>query len=120
MNLIDSQMTNPLIGLYCGITFLVLANILVALLASSVTRIYDQAIAYNVFQRATTILSEEKSWKIEERKSHIDYIRGKSCNPIKAPKYELVQDDVRIMELQSEVEEQKKILKTMVIYLFEA
>ena len=41
MNMIDSVFTNPIMGFYTGMTFLVLVNILVALLAGTVTRIYD-------------------------------------------------------------------------------
>ena len=42
---------------------------------------YDKAVSYNVLQRAISILNEEKSWENENRKSHIKFIRSKSCNP---------------------------------------
>lgn len=115
MSLIDGVLTNPLQGFFTGITFLVLANILVALLAGTVTRIYDQVVTYNVYQRGWEICSVEKSWSYEERKDHTEYINSRECNPcIQATSLSGIENkDAKIGRLQEELQQQKETLLNM-------
>ena len=113
MNLIDDQLTNPLVGFYIGFTGLLLVNILVALLASTVTRVYEQAVAYNVYLRAKEILNKEKAWSYEERAYHIKYIRNAACNPYFTTKYNYNKTHNYIADLQNELKMQKYNLKNM-------
>jgi|LakMenEpi03Aug12_release.lakeMendotaPanAssembly.Ray.scaffolds.fasta_scaffold6901916_1 hypothetical protein len=65
--MVDDQLTNALVGAYIFITTIVSINIFISLLASTVTRTYDQALAYSVYQRAIAILNDEKSWSRKNR-----------------------------------------------------
>ena len=117
MNLIDEVITNPLVGIYCGITFLVLVNILVALLAGSVMRIYDHAVVYTVFQRAVDILNDEKSFSNDDRIFHIEYLQSKSCNPSLAKKaQDLTEGSEKIEDMQKMLKEQNEAIERMVTF----
>lgn len=110
MNSIDGELTNPLQGFFTGITFLVLGNILVALLAGTVERLYGQVVTYNVFQRANEIFNSEKCWSYEERSAHIAYLNKAICNPFKNEIIEIENEDEKIEKLEKELNKQKDVL----------
>jgi hypothetical protein len=59
MNSIDNVMTDFLIGLYLGLTTLLMINIFIALLTTTFNRVYDKSRAYFLLQRAIEILNYE-------------------------------------------------------------
>ena len=113
MNLIDSVLTNPLEGFFTGITFLVLVNILVALLASNVERLHDQVIINTVLKRANEIFNVEKSWDFEEKEGHIKYLNAKINNPHIGEIMEIEDTDEKIEKLEDELSKQKDVLSEM-------
>jgi hypothetical protein len=64
MNSIDNVMTDFLIGLYLGLTTLLMINIFIALLTTTFNRVYDKSRAYFLLQRAIEILNFEHCKKI--------------------------------------------------------
>lgn len=110
MNLIDSVMTNPLQGFFTGITFLVLVNILVALLAGTVARLYNEVMTYTVLQRANYILSMEKEWDYKKRHSHIEYLRSKEFNPYFDNIIPRVNNAAKIDSLKDKISTQNNLL----------
>jgi hypothetical protein len=59
MNYIDNVMTDFLIGLYIGLTALLMVNIFIALLTATFNRVYDKSRAYFLLQRAIELLNFE-------------------------------------------------------------
>lgn len=59
MNTLDPIMTDILMGLYLGLTTLLLINIFIALLTSTFNRVHDSSKAYFLLQRAMEILQIE-------------------------------------------------------------
>jgi hypothetical protein len=107
-------MVYPLVMIYICITAIISTNIFVSLLASTVTRVYDQAVAYNVLQRAISILNEEKSWNNEDRREHIKFIRGKSCNPfVEETQKNRNIKNTEILKLHEEIKEQKDLIQKL-------
>ena len=120
-------MANFLQGWFTGITFLVLVNILIALLAGSVFRVYEEILTYNLFQRAELIFGVEKSWSYEERKYHVEFLNSLPCNPMKkSSSNEIEKKNEKIERLEEELRKhnenltkmKKLIEKTVTIYLF--
>jgi hypothetical protein len=106
-------MANFLQGWFTGITFLVLVNILIALLAGSVFRVYDEIITYNLFQRAELIFGVEKSWSYEQRKYHVEFI-NKNCNPMtKSRSDEIENKHEKIEKLEEELHKHNENLEMM-------
>lgn len=59
MNYFDNVMTDFLIGLYIGLTALLMVNIFIALLTTTFKRVYDKSRAYFLLQRSIEILNFE-------------------------------------------------------------
>jgi hypothetical protein len=58
---IDSLITTPLIAVYISLMSIVFLNLFIALLGSSLSKVYDKAEAYLTFKRAKEILKVERS-----------------------------------------------------------
>ena len=118
MALVDDVMTNPLIGAYIAVTALILLNIFIAILTNTVNRVYEKAVAYIVLQRAIEIVNEEKSWTFKDRRDHIRFL-NQNCNPYNDETYHelITSTDDRIGNLESEIKEQKQLLKEISNYL---
>ena len=59
MNSIDNVMTDFLIGLYIGLTTLLMVNIFIALLTTTFNRVYESSRAYFLLQRSIESLNHE-------------------------------------------------------------
>ena len=116
MNLIDSSVTSPFVGTYIGLAALVLVNIFIAQLSATFTRVYDQAEAYIIFQRAIEILNKEKSMTFYERRQHVNFLREK-CNPYLDKKYNEVITNMedKITNLEHEIRDQRKFIAKSVL-----
>ncbi|XP_046860869.1 transient receptor potential channel pyrexia-like isoform X4 [Xenia sp. Carnegie-2017] len=70
----DAVMARILCGSYIAIMAIINLNILIALLSDTFTRVYGNAVANALMQRAKTILYLEKSLSEKRKKSYHDFI----------------------------------------------
>jgi hypothetical protein len=71
----DNVLTDPLIGIYLGLTSLIAVNVFIAQLTATFNRIHDKSKAYFMLQRAKEVLSIEHSMKIENYKKHLEKLQ---------------------------------------------
>ena len=76
----DATMARVLCGSYISICSIIILNLLIALLADTFTRVYENAIENAAMQRAKTILNLEQSLRKSHKKSYYDFIR-EHCSP---------------------------------------
>ena len=76
----DSTMARLLCGSYIAIMSIINLNILIALLSDTFTRVYGNAVANAVMQRAKTILFLEKSLTRKSKRQYQEFIKN-SCSP---------------------------------------
>lgn len=76
----DEHMARFLCGTFIVIMAIVLVNVLIAMLSDTFTRVYGNAVANSVMQRAKTIITLERSLGDKRRQRYYDYIRD-SCSP---------------------------------------
>ena len=89
----DATMARVLCGTYISICSIVILNLLIALLADTFTRVYENAIENAAMQRAKTILNLEQSLRKSHKRSYYDFIR-EHCSP-EVKDYD-AQDEVNI------------------------
>ena len=71
----DRTMAGLLCGSFIGVMAIINLNILIALLSDTFTRVYGNAVANAVMQRAKTILFLEKSFSSKKEREYRDFIR---------------------------------------------
>ena len=76
----DLEKANPvmarlLCGAFIGITAIVTLNLLIALLTNTFERLYENAVANAVMQRARTLLLLRKSLRKKQKKKYYDFIK---------------------------------------------
>ncbi|XP_046863992.1 transient receptor potential cation channel subfamily V member 6-like [Xenia sp. Carnegie-2017] len=76
----DAVMARVLCGTYISICSIIILNLLIALLADTFTRVYENAIENAAMQRAKTILNLEQSLRKSHQKRYYDFIR-EHCSP---------------------------------------
>ena len=76
----DATMARVLCGSYISICSIIILNLLIALLADTFTRVYENAIENAAMQRAKTILNLEQSLRKSHKKGYYDFIR-EQCSP---------------------------------------
>lgn len=76
----DAVMARILCGTYISICSIVILNLLIALLADTFTRVYENAIENAAMQRAKTILNLEQSLTKTHRKRYYEFVR-ENCSP---------------------------------------
>ena len=76
----DPTMARVLCGSYISICSIIILNLLIALLADTFTRVYENAIENAAMQRAKTILNLEQSLRKSHKRSYYDFIR-EHCSP---------------------------------------
>ena len=91
----DAVMARVLCGTYISICSIIILNLLIALLADTFTRVYENAIENAAMQRAKTILNLEQSLRKSHQKRYYDFIR-EHCSP-EVKDYD-AQDDVSYLK----------------------
>jgi hypothetical protein len=76
----DATMARVLCGSYISICSIIILNLLIALLADTFTRVYENAIENAAMQRAKTILNLEQSLRKTYKRRYYDFIR-EHCSP---------------------------------------
>ena len=76
LEMADSTMARILCGSYIAIMAIINLNILIALLSDTFTRVYGNAVANAVMQRAKTILFLEKSLTRKGRREYEEFIKN--------------------------------------------
>lgn len=76
----DPVMSRVLCGSYISICSIIILNLLIALLADTFTRVYENAIENAAMQRAKTILNLEQSLRKTPKKNYYDFVR-ENCSP---------------------------------------
>ena len=76
----DLEEANPIMarllcGAFIGITAIVTLNLLIALLTNTFERLYENAVANAVMQRARTLLLLRKSLRKKQKKNYYDFIK---------------------------------------------
>ena len=69
-------MARLLCGAFIGIAAIVTLNLLIALLSNTFERLYENAVANAVMQRARTILLLQKSLRKKQKRKYYDYIKN--------------------------------------------
>ncbi|XP_028395796.1 transient receptor potential cation channel subfamily V member 3-like [Dendronephthya gigantea] len=72
----DAMMARLLCGSYIALMAIINLNILIALLSDTFTRVYGNAVANAVMQRAKTILFLEKSLSRKRKRSYEEFIKN--------------------------------------------
>ena len=70
-------MARLLCGAFIGIAAIVTLNLLIALLSNTFERLYENAVANAVMQRARTILLLQKSLRKKQKRKYYDFIKTK-------------------------------------------
>ena len=104
-------MARFLCGTFIIIMAIVLVNVLIAMLSDTFTRVYGNAIANSIMQRAKTIITLERSLRNTRRQKYYDHIRN-SCSP----EVLTIQPDMNSSEMddRKSVEEMREEVKEMV------
>ena len=76
----DPTMARILCSSYIAFASIVILNLLIALLSDTFQRVYENAIATAVMQRAQTIISIEKALRNKTKKAYREFIE-KDCSP---------------------------------------
>ena len=76
----DATMARLLCGSYIALMAIINLNILIALLSDTFTRVYGNAVANAVMQRAKTILYLEKSLSKKRKRAYAEFIKN-FCSP---------------------------------------
>lgn len=76
----DPTMARILCSSYIAFASIVILNLLIALLSDTFQRVYENAMATAVMQRAQTIISLEKSLRVKTMKLYREYIEH-DCSP---------------------------------------
>ena len=107
----DEYMARFLCGTFIIIMAIVLVNVLIAMLSDTFTRVYGNAIANSIMQRAKTIITLERSLRNTRRQKYYDHIRN-SCSP----EVLTIQPDMNSSEMddRKSVEEMREEVKEMV------
>jgi hypothetical protein len=107
----DEHMARFLCGTFIIIMAIVLVNVLIAMLSDTFTRVYGNAVANSIMQRAKTIITLERSLSDKRRRNYYDYIRN-TCNP----EVLTIQPDMNSSEMddRKSVEEMREEVKDMV------
>lgn len=72
----DANMARLLCGTFIGIMAIINLNLLIALLSDNFTRVYGNAVANSVMQRAKTILLLEKFLRSKKTREYQDFIKN--------------------------------------------
>ncbi|XP_046853071.1 transient receptor potential cation channel subfamily V member 3-like [Xenia sp. Carnegie-2017] len=107
----DEHMARFLCGTFIIIMAIVLVNVLIAMLSDTFTRVYGNAVANSIMQRAKTIITLERSLSNKRRRRYYDYIRN-TCSP----EVVTIQPDVNSSDIndRKSVEEMRDDVKEMV------
>lgn len=107
----DEHMARFLCGTFIIIMAIVLVNVLIAMLSDTFTRVYGNAVANSIMQRAKTIITLERSLSDKRRLRYYDYIRN-TCSP----EVLTIQPDMNSSEMddRKSVEEMREEVKDMV------
>ena len=76
----DPTMARILCSSYIAFASIVILNLLIALLSDTFQRVYENAVATAVMQRAQTIISLEKALRNKTKKAYREFIE-KDCSP---------------------------------------
>lgn len=107
----DEYMARFLCGTFIIIMAIVLVNVLIAMLSDTFTRVYGNAVANSIMQRAKTIITLERSLSDKRRWKYYEYIRN-TCSP----EVITIQPDLNSSEIdeRKSVEEMREEVKEMV------
>jgi hypothetical protein len=111
MNQVDNIMTDILIGVYIGITALIMVNIFIALLTSTFNVVHDSSKAFFLLQRAIEVIHIENKLGRRARYNHLKKLEKSYIDNNYNPKNILKLDDTEksdpikdsIKEIQDEI-----------------
>ncbi|XP_021345291.1 uncharacterized protein LOC110445166 isoform X4 [Mizuhopecten yessoensis] len=81
LKLIDPIMTDILVGTWLGLSAIICLNLFIALLSDTFQRVYDNAQANAIMQKAITCLNFWDGMSTKNRNKFLDYI-AKECSPL--------------------------------------
>lgn len=107
----DEYMARFLCGTFIIIMAIVLVNVLIAMLSDTFTRVYGNAVANSIMQRAKTIITLERSLRNAQKEKYYNHIRN-TCSP----EVLTIQPDMNSSEMdeRKSTEEMREEVKDMV------
>lgn len=107
----DEYMARFLCGTFIIIMAIVLVNVLIAMLSDTFTRVYGNAVANSIMQRAKTIITLERSLRSSRKQRYYDHIRN-----VCSPEVLTIQPDLNSSEIddRKSAEEMREEVKEMV------